>query len=268
MAGRNIAKGVGVITRFVKNHPVTFSGALVLGVCSYAFGKDIKQRSFVWVNKKAQGLKDERYEALRMRFLEPLKEQKSHDPQLQKENAIRILEVGVGMGINLKYYPEGCHLILVDPNPHFAQYYTEEITSSFKIKPEDIIVSTGEAMDMVESNSVDVVVVSLVFCSVTDVAQVAKQINRVLAPGGKFVFMEHVREWDTKKYGHRLFIQNFLTWSRLWPFLFEGCCLNRDPLPAIKASGFSEVQAEYFYAPIVYKVMQFVSPHLIGVATK
>ncbi|KAK7076875.1 Methyltransferase domain [Halocaridina rubra] len=272
LADENVTKIVERVTNFVKCHQVVTcvgAGAFVLVVWTYAAGgpKDVKQRLFAWINKQAQKIKDERYEEIRRKLLEPMKAQKSLDPELLKENVIRILEVGAGVGTNFKFYPDGSRLVVVDPNPYFKKYFDENM-SKFKIKLEDVIIARGEDMDVVKTNSVDAVVVSLVLCSVDDVRAILNQIKRVLVPGGKFYFLEHVREWDTKKYRHRQIIQNVLTWSRLWPFLFEGCCMDRDPLPIIRECEFASVEAEYLYAPIVYKAMNFVSPHLIGAATK
>ncbi|XP_066946834.1 thiol S-methyltransferase TMT1A-like [Macrobrachium rosenbergii] len=267
----DIARYMVEVSDFVKTHPRTSfygAGALAITVLSYTFGKDVKQRIFVWINSKADQIKDPKYEEYRKHLVAPLKDLESHDPELRKEKSIRILEIGVGCGNNLKNYPEGSHLVLVDPNPHFGKYFTEKLTGNLKIKPEDIIVSMGEEMDMVPDASVDAVVVSLVLCSVTDVAKVMQQVYRVLVPGGKFLFIEHIREWDTKKYRARRALQSLLTATRIWPFLFEGCSLNRDPLPAIEAAGFSQVNVEYFYAPILYTLFKLCSPHVIGEATK
>ncbi|XP_068249227.1 thiol S-methyltransferase TMT1A-like [Palaemon carinicauda] len=267
----DIARYVAVVADFVQTHPRTSfygAGAVVITVLSCAFGKDVKQRIFVWINSKSDKIKGSKYNEYREKLVAPLRDLESHDPELRKEKSIKILEIGVGCGSNFKNYPKGSQLVLVDPNPHFAKQFTEKLTGDFKIKPEDIIVSTGEEMDMVPDASVDAVVVSLVLCSVSDIAKVTQQVYRVLVPGGKFLFMEHIREWDTKKYRARRFIQSLLTVTRIWPFLFEGCSLNRDPLPIIKGAGFSRVEEEYFYAPILYTVFKLCSPHVIGVATK
>ncbi|XP_066946988.1 thiol S-methyltransferase TMT1A-like [Macrobrachium rosenbergii] len=244
-------------------------GVIVLTTCSYTLLRDIRKRIFVWVSSKSDKIRDEKkYEQFRLKLVAPLKSIVSHDPALRKEKNIRILEIGVGCGDNLKHYPDGAHLVLVDPNPHFKQHFTKKLTGNLKINPEDIIVSKGEDMDVVPSESVDAVVVSLVLCSVTDVSKVLRQVKRVLVPGGKFLFMEHVHEWDTKTYRARRIIQSLLTVTRIWPFLFEGCILNRDPLPLIRAAGFSQVKAEYLYAPILCTVFKVGSPHVIGEATK
>ncbi|KAG7175849.1 Methyltransferase-like protein 7A-like 1 [Homarus americanus] len=192
----------------------------------------------------------------------------SHDPQLRKNKAIKILEVGVGTGVNFSHYPNGSHLTVVDPNPHFVKYYNDNRKKFPNIHSQDIIVTTGEEMDQVESNSVDVVVMTLVLCSVGHTDKILQQILRVLVPGGKFYFLEHIREFDSEKYGIRQKLQDFLTETGIWPLLFDGCCLNRDMLSAINEAGFSSVIGERFYAPISNFFFKIIQPQLKGVAEK
>lgn len=80
--------------------------------------------------------------------------------------------------------------------------------------------------------------------------------------------MEHIKDFDSEKHGKRQKIQEFLTVSGIWPFLFDGCCLNRDMFPAIQAAGFSKVDGERFYAPVDHIIFQLIKPHLKGVAEK
>lgn len=90
----------------------------------------------------------------------------------------------------------------------------------------------------------------------------------ILFQGGKYIFVEHVQEWDKKSHSTRRFLQSFLTYTGLWPFLFDGCHLNRNPLPVIEAVGFSNVSMEQQYAPMPAFFMVVATPHLKGVATK
>ncbi|XP_050696019.1 putative methyltransferase-like protein 7A [Eriocheir sinensis] len=231
-------------------------------------GKDIRHRWFAWFMNMISSGTDPKSEELKKSFFSSLSSVTSHDPKLRKENKIKILEVGVGTGVNFPYYPEGSHLIVVDPNPHFAQYYNENRKKFPNIQSEEILVTTGEEMTSVPDNSVDVVVMTLVLCSVVEVERILQQVRRVLAPGGKFYFMEHIREFDGNKHWLRRVIQDVLSRSGVWPFMFDGCNLNRDLQPPIEAAGFSKVDAEKFYAPITNFVFQVIKPHLKGVATK
>lgn len=95
-----------------------------------------------------------------------------------------------------------------------------------------------------------------------------KIISTLVLQGGKFFFMEHIREFDDDKHWLRCRIQDILTVSGIWPFLFDGCCLNRELLPSIEAAGFSSVDAQKIYAPTDSFIFQVIKPHLKGVATK
>lgn len=90
----------------------------------------------------------------------------------------------------------------------------------------------------------------------------------IFLQGGRFYFIEHIQEWDRSSHGYRWILQHILTWFKIWPFLFEGCNLNRNPLPFIQSVGFSDVQYERLYAPMPAKVFMIASPHLKGIATK
>ncbi|XP_045594755.2 thiol S-methyltransferase TMT1B [Procambarus clarkii] len=255
-------------TSVVKTRRSYVLGGLACVILVVKYGPNVRHRYFAWLNSQAIKMKYGPYEDVKKELFVPITKIKSHDPELQKENAIRILEIGVGIGTNFTYYPDGCQLIVVDPNPYFSKYFNENRAKFPNVKSESIIISTGEDMDMVKSESVDAVVMTLVLCSVTDIAKVVSQIQRILVPGGKFFFLEHIQEWDLKKHWMRRHLQSMLTWLGIWPFVFDGCCLNRDPLPIINTIGFSNVCAERLYAPIPVAFMKVVSPHLRGIATK
>lgn len=193
----------------------------------------------------------------------------SNEPELRKKNAIRILEIGPGTGVNFAHYPEGTHLVVIDPNPHYKDYYYDNINKFQHIHPEEFHVATGEDMSMVPDNSIDVVIVTLVLCTVKDVDKVLQEIKRVLAPGGKFYFMEHITEFDLDKHAFRRKLQHVFThYIPVWPFIFDGCVLDRDPLPNIEKVGFSKVEAERYYAPVPNVLFDPEKPNLKGVATK
>ncbi|KAG0714960.1 Methyltransferase-like protein 7A [Chionoecetes opilio] len=172
--------------------------------------------------------------------------------------------------VNFAHYPAGSRLVVVDPNPHFKSYFDDNIKNFSHIQAEEFIVTTGDEMSAVSDGSVDVVVETLVLCSLASdkVEATLKEIQRVLVPGGKFYFMEHIAEFDLKKYRWRRRLQDVLTyWIPVWPFIFDGCCLDRETLPAIQQAGFSSVQAQKYYAPVPNILFDPERPNLKGVAT-
>ncbi|KAG0718005.1 Methyltransferase-like protein 7A [Chionoecetes opilio] len=243
-------------------------GVAAGGLLLWKFGPSLRHRYFAWINCKFSDIKSEDYEAFKRTVFASLKDMTSQDPKLQEEKTLRILEIGAGVGTNFNMYPDHTRLIVADPNPYFEKYFIKNKSKFPNIKTETIIVAKGEDIDMVKSSSVDVVVTTLVLCSVTDVAKVVSQVKRVLVPGGKYIFVEHVYDWARKGQAIRKFLQNILTYTGLWPFVFDGCHLNRNPLPVIEAVGFSDVSVEQQYAPMPAAFMLVAAPHLKGVATK
>jgi len=237
-----------------------------LGFLLHKMLPDIRHRWFAWFINRFE-LTDPKMLAYKEYALKDLKKMKSLVPEFQDSDSIKILEIGVGTGTNFQWYPDGCHLTVVDPNPHFKSYYNNNRSKFPNIKSEEIIVGFGEDMEMVETDSMDAVVITLVLCSVRDVKKVLEQAKRVLVPGGKLFFMEHVREWNPS-HGKKIMFQDVLTYTGIWPTLMDGCMLNRQSNYDINDAGFSEVQMEKKYAPIDQIPFNLVNSMIVGVATK
>jgi hypothetical protein len=84
--------------------------------------------------------------------------------------------------------------------------------------------------------------------------------------GGLFLFLEHCSEpLDTSLYK----MQNFLTVTKLWPMLFDGCHLNRNVLQDIKFAQFSDIDYQYITIDSEHnKFSKLMRTHLIGTAVK
>jgi hypothetical protein len=99
-------------------------------------------------------------------------------------------------------------------------------------------------------------------CSVEDVPRAMREILRVLRPGGKYIFLEHV---GAPHHTHLHSLQRWLT--PVSAALADGCHVDRDTLGQIEAAGFSRVEADHFNAPVPWPASVF-APHIAGVATK
>uniref|UniRef100_A0A9J8CVI7 Methyltransferase type 11 domain-containing protein n=1 Tax=Cyprinus carpio carpio TaxID=630221 RepID=A0A9J8CVI7_CYPCA len=108
------------------------------------------------------------------------------------KGSLRILELGCGSGANFEHYPTGCRITCIDPNPHFQKYLEKSMAKNDHLVYDNFIVAWGENLKAVEDNSMDVVVCTLVLCSVQDTQKVLQEAKRVLKPGGAFFFIEHV----------------------------------------------------------------------------
>lgn len=167
-----------------------------------------------------------------------------------------VLEIGPGTGPNLSYYPPDIHWIGVEPNSYMHSYLRQKAEQlGLNI---DIRTSTAEHLD-VEDNSIDAVVSTLVLCSVDNLTAVLQEILRVLKPGGRFFYLEHVAApsgtWLRQ-------VQNGIL--PLWKALADGCHPNRETWVALENAGFEQVDYQHFRA----NLPAIVSPQIIGVATK
>ena len=139
---------------------------------------------------------------------------------------ISVLEIGAGPGANFKYYNRDMTVQSVEPNKHFASAFVANRQKYPKLDINDLKIGYGEdlAAAGIEDNSVDAVVVTLVLCSVQDQAKCFSEIKRVLRPGGKFFYMEHIVDDED---GTVRIAQQILTNCGFWEFAFDGCCIDR-----------------------------------------
>ncbi|KAH9382459.1 hypothetical protein HPB48_000697 [Haemaphysalis longicornis] len=116
---------------------------------------------------------------------------KSHDPELNKRGALRLLEVGAGTGANFKHMKRVIRYTNVDPNREFGSLFWREL----KRHPQSWkrwVAAYGEDMSELTSAQFDVVLLTYIFCSVNDPAKVLSEAKRLLVKGGHLIFIEHV----------------------------------------------------------------------------
>nr|XP_045009619.1 methyltransferase-like protein 7A [Jaculus jaculus] len=173
---------------------------------------------------------------------------------------LSLLEVGCGTGANFKFYPSGCTVTCVDPNPNFEKFLFKSIAESRHLQFERFVVAAGEDMHQVADGSVDVVVCTLVLCSVESPEQILREVLRVLRPGGAFYFMEHVAA-DRSTWNY--FWQQVL--DPVWYLVFDGCNLTRKSWKVLEQAGFSKLKLQHIQAPLSWAL---VRPHIYGHAVK
>jgi SAM-dependent methyltransferase len=145
-----------------------------------------------------------------------------------------VVEVGPGVGANLRYLPTGARLIAIEPNPYMhARLGRAARRHGIQL---DIRSVVGERIDLPDS-SAEAVISSLVLCTVRDPGAVLAEILRVLQPGGRFSFAEHVVASPRTP---TRFVQRVL--RRSWAWAFEGCSCERDLAHLIASAGFRDVQ--------------------------
>ncbi|XP_028389247.2 methyltransferase-like protein 7A isoform X3 [Phyllostomus discolor] len=95
---------------------------------------------------------------------------------------LSLLELGCGTGANFKFYPPGCMVTCVDPNPNFEKFLIKSIAENRHLQFERFVVAAGENMHQVADNSMDAVVCTLVLCSVESQERILQEVCRVLRP--------------------------------------------------------------------------------------
>ncbi|XP_051174914.1 putative methyltransferase-like protein 7A isoform X2 [Leptopilina boulardi] len=153
------------------------------------------------------------------RLFRSLEQIVSHDETLRFMGQIRILEIGVKTGENIQYYPDGSQLIIVDWNRKLENYLIcgKKSWQFSHVDFERQIFGDGSSLEKIPNGSVDAVVTTRSLCSTISVADTIHEIHRVLAPGGKYFFMEHIAENEGT---FTRWIQTMLTRSTLWPSLY------------------------------------------------
>jgi ubiquinone/menaquinone biosynthesis C-methylase UbiE len=169
----------------------------------------------------------------------------------------RVLEVGAGNGLNFPHYPATVTEVLaVEPEPYLHRL---ALAAAQKVPvPIRVVAGTAEALPAPDA-TVDAVVASLVLCTVIDPERALAEIHRVLRPGGRLRFYEHVRATDPRlaRWQDRL--------ERPWGWLVGGCHPNRDTVAAITAAGLRLVQLDRFDLQAMPPPAR---PHVLGTAQR
>lgn len=161
----------------------------------------------------------------------------------QKRSALagldgRVLEIGPGVGANLRYYRPGTQLVAVEPNRRMHRPLTRHAA---RAGIELTLLETGAETIDLPDGSVDDVVCTLVLCTVTDPRRALQEVARVLRPGGRFRFVEHVAAPDGTLAAR---VQRVVT--RPWQWAFEGCRVDRPTEDLIRCAPFREVRCKGF----------------------
>ncbi len=168
----------------------------------------------------------------------------------------RVLELGAGTGANVELYPEGVEeLVLTEPDPHMSKRLRAKLADSGHTAK--VVEAPAERLPF-EDDSFDTAVVTLVLCTVPNPVAALAEIARVLKPGGRLLFIEHVRaeEPGLARWQDRL--------ERPWHFLGDGCHCNRDTVATIAASPLSLGEVQHDKLP---KAVPIVEPLVRGSAT-
>ena len=152
----------------------------------------------------------------------------------------RVLEIGIGSGLNLPYYQRGVQVTGLDPSEEL-QVYAREVAGRERVAV-DFLVGGGEDIPA-DDNSFDTVVMTWTLCTIPDPVASLAEIRRVLKPGGRVVFAEHgiapderVARWQGRV-------------NPAWRVIGGGCNLNRPVEQLYRSGGFRFEQIDRGYLP-------------------
>jgi ubiquinone/menaquinone biosynthesis C-methylase UbiE len=169
-----------------------------------------------------------------------------------------VLEIGAGTGLNLPHYPAAVRrLVLAEPDPSMRKKLERRLRAHGRAA--EVLPCTADSIPLPDA-SFDAVVTTLVLCMVPRQSDALSELRRVLKPGGKLVFLEHVAAVDNPR---------LMQWQEriepVWKRVVAHCHLTRDTERAIWHAGFRIVSCE---RDRMKNTFPLVEPTIRGVAVK
>lgn len=164
------------------------------------------------------------------------------------------IEIGAGTGLNLDLYPpDVTELLLTEPSAHMAARLRRRAAEAGR---GEVVEAPAQRLPF-EDDRFDTAVATLVLCTVPDPAAAVRELLRVLRPGGRFLFLEHVRSQDPRvaRWQDRL--------ETPWKLFGAGCHCNRDSEATIAAAG---LQVERLDRGELPRSPPLVRPLIVGTA--
>ena len=179
--------------------------------------------------------------------------------ELLRDLSGAVLEVGAGTGVTLPHYPKSItRFVLSEPDAHMRRKLKRKVDAA-ALRNIEISDAALDSLPF-KAGEFDAVVCSLVLCSVPDQPAALAEIARVLKPGGRLVFLEHIAADGRPER---------LKWQRriepVWKHLMGNCHLTRRTEAAIAAAGF---RIERIQRESIRKALPIVRPSIRGIARK
>ncbi len=147
--------------------------------------------------------------------------------ELLSQASGRTIDLGAGTGVNLDLFPDGVsELVMAEPDPHMIKQLRVKAAGRGGV---EILEASAQELPFAD-DCFDTAVFTLVLCTVPDPELALRETARVLKPGGKLLFIEHVRADEEGLAGWQDRLE------KPWRFLADGCHCNRDTAAMIEAS--------------------------------
>ena len=104
-----------------------------------------------------------------------------------------VLEMGAGTGVNFKYYAEDAAVLAVEPSPYMLRQAKEKMRGRESIRLLQASVEQCYEEQVVQKNSMDAIVCTLVLCTVPDPQRALNYFYQWLKPGGVLIIIEHIK---------------------------------------------------------------------------
>ena len=155
----------------------------------------------------------------------------------------RVLEIGIGTGLNLPYYDRARVTTIVGVDPALAMHPLAARRIAAAGIEVRLVGLSAEKLPLADA-SFDTVVCTYTLCSIADPVGALREMRRVLVPGGRLLFSEHGRAPDAGVHKWQMRLQPW--WSRV----AGGCMLDRDIPALLVEAGFApEVESRYIPGP-------------------
>jgi ubiquinone/menaquinone biosynthesis C-methylase UbiE len=169
----------------------------------------------------------------------------------------QVVEIGPGSGINFRYLSRDIDWTGIEPNEAFhTNIFLKANEKGIKAR---LILGEAETIPLPD-NHADFIVCTLVLCSVANPPELVKEMKRILKPGGKLIFIEHVAA--PRKSSLRL-LQNLI--NPLNRFMADGCNCNRETWQLFQNGQFTAGELTHHR---VKGTLPFHRPHIMGIAVK
>jgi len=154
----------------------------------------------------------------------------------------KVLEIGIGSGLNIPYYDahKVTHLWGLDPSAEMWAI-AEKNAAEHHLDAE--FIEAGAESIPLDNRVADTVVMTYTMCTVPEVQSALDEVRRVLKPGGKLIFCEHgeAPDKDVQRWQNRV--------NPIWRKLAGGCNLNRPVPRLLEQSGFRSPDMQTMYIP-------------------